>query len=339
MNCMTRHRHTLLLLATAFFLFSGCSSDEKPTASGRKTIAVIPKGTTHEFWKSIHAGAAKAAKELDVDIIWKGALREDSREEQIKLVEDFTNRGVSGIVLSPMDEMALRVPVSTAMRGGVPVVIFDSALKSDEIISFVATDNYYAGQVATRHLGKILNGKGRVIMLRYLEGSDSTSQREQAFIDTIKEFPGIEVVSANQFSGATTEGAYRSAENILAPLRRDDGSFNIDGIFCACEPTTFGMLRVLEDSNQAGRIPFVGFDATSKLVQALKDGKLSGLVMQDPVGMGYLGVKTMVEHLNGTSVQKRIDTGVTLATRENMDEPRVHELLYPEIARWLGENP
>src|SRR3954454_16271874 len=110
------------------------------------TIAVIPKGTTHEFWKSIHAGAVMAQRELQtngtkIDLIWKGPLREDDRDAQIQVVENFTTRRVSGIVLAPLDSQALIAPVANSVRAKIPVVIIDSGLKSDKYASFVATDN------------------------------------------------------------------------------------------------------------------------------------------------------------------------------------------------------
>lgn len=310
---------------------------EQPAGGKQLTIAVIPKGTTHEFWKSIHAGAVKASKELGVEIIWKGPLKEDNRDEQIKIVEDMTNRGVSGIVLAPLDDTALRLPVQEATRKGIPVVIIDSGLQSEDYVSFVATDNRHGGQLAGEHLAKLLGGKGKVVMLRYQEGSASTNEREAGFLDAMKKAPGIEVVSSNQYGGATTETAYKASENLLAPLKKPDGSLAVDGIFCPNESTTFGMLRALQDARLAGKVKFVGFDSSEKLVAALEAGELHGLVLQDPMNMGYLGVKTMVQHLRGEKVEKRISTGETLATKENMNEPRIKELLKPDYAKWLNE--
>jgi len=302
---------------------------------GPLTIAVIPKGTTHEFWKSVHAGAVKAERELGVQIIWKGPLKEDNREDQIKVVEDFVTKGVSGIVLAPLDDVALRGPVSNAVRSGIPVVIFDSDLRSEDYVSFVATDNYKGGVLGGRHLAQLLGARGRVAMLRYAEGSASTMNREKGFLDAISENPGIQVVSANQYGGATTETAYKASENLLAPLRTPEGGLSVDGIFCPNESTTFGMLRALQDGGFAGKVRFVGFDSSAKLVEALRRGELDALVLQNPFRMGYLGVKTLVEHIRGRPVEKRVDTGVTLVTRENMDQPEIRELLEPELEKWL----
>jgi len=329
-------------LAVAAALGAGCGSREgsgggaeRPDSKSAKyTVAVIPKGTTHEFWKSVHAGAVKASRETGAEVIWKGPLKEDDREAQIAVVENFVTRGVSGIVLAPLDDKALRPAVSNAVRSDIPVVIIDSDLQGDEHVSFVATDNYKGGQMAGREMARLLNGKGRVVVLRYQEGSASTTNREKGFLDEIARHPGIRVVSANQYGGATTESAYRASENLLAPLKKG-GRLDLDGIFCPNESTTFGMLRALQDSKLAGTVRFIGFDSSEKLVQALEAGQIDALVLQDPFKMGYLGVRTLVDHLNGKKVPRRVDTGVTLVTRKNMSSPEIQQLLKPDLERWL----
>jgi ribose transport system substrate-binding protein len=221
---------------------------------------------------------------------------------------------------------------------GIPVVIIDSGLKSDDYTSFVATDNYIGGRKGGKRLAEILGGKGKVIMLRYQEGSASTMNREKGFLDVLKEeYPEIEVVSANQYGGATTESAYTASESLLAPLRTPDGGLTIDGIFCPNESTAFAMLRALEDSGLAGKVKYVGFDSSDRLVLALRKGYIHGLVLQDPINMGYLGVKTVVAHLQGEKVDKLIDTGSSMATPENMDEPKIKNLLEPDFKKWLDE--
>ncbi len=340
-------RITVLVAVAAVLAFIGCKQKDQPkdqqNSAKKYQIAVIPKGTTHIFWKSIHAGALKAQEELkaaglDVEVIWKGPLKEDDRESQIRVVEDFVTRGVSGIVLAPLDDAALRMPVKDAVSNGIPVVIIDSDLKSEDYVSFVATDNYVGGRKGGQRLAEILGGKGKVIMLRYQEGSASTMNREQGFLDVLKEkYPGIVVVSANQYGGATTESAYQASENLLAPLRTADGGLTIDGIFCPNESTAFAMLRALEDSGLAGKVKYVGFDSSDRLVQGLQNGKIQGLVLQDPINMGYLGVKTLVAHLRGEKVEKRIDTGSEVATPENMNDPKMKNLLEPDFKKWLNE--
>lgn len=304
------------------------------TGSRAKTldIAVIPKGTSHAFWQSIHAGAEKAAEELGVNVIWRGPLREDERDSQISEVEGFVSRGVDGIVLAPLDESALVGPVASARAANIPVVIFDSGLKGDQFVSFVATDNLKGGELAGEHMVKLLGGKGDVVLLRYAEGSDSTHKREEGFLEALKAGAGIQVVSSNQYGGADVDVAYKKGESVLSTFKKPDGSLSINGIFCPNESTTLAMMRVLEDNGWAGKVKFIGFDASDKLVQGMRAGHIDALVLQDPVRMGYLSVKTMVSHIKGETVEKRIDTGAKLVPRDQMDQPEMKALLSPDLS-------
>jgi len=320
----------VLLLAIAF----GCNRS-KP--GGKKlTIAVIPKGTSHEFWKSIHAGAIKAARELstpgaEVEVIWKGPLREDDREQQIQVVEGFASQGVNGIVLAPLDNRALARPVDEAKTAGVPTVIIDSALESQSIVSFVATDNRKGGMLGADRLGELMGGKGKAILLRYAEGSASTEEREAGFLQELKQkFPNIELISSDQYAGATRDTAKRASENLLNRFGDD-----VQGIFCPNESTTAGMLSALQDIGKAGKITFVGFDTSQMFIDAMGAKQLQGIVVQNPFNMGYLGVKTMVESLQGKPIEKRIDTGVTMITPDNLNAADTQALLHPPLDQYL----
>ena len=302
------------------------------------TLAVIPKGTTHEFWKTIHAGAVKAQRELaekgvTVELIWKGPLREDDRDQQIQVVETFMTRRVDGIVLAPLDSQALVTPVVNATKAGVPVVVFDSDLKSDKQVSFVATDNYKGGVLAAEHLAKLLGEKGKVILLRLAVGSASTEAREAGFLDTLKtKYPGIKIISSDQHGGATRETAYQASQNLLNRFGRE-----VNGIFCPNESTAIGMTKALRDIGRAGgKVKMIGFDSGTQSVLDLKNGDLQGLVVQNPMLMGYLGVMTMVKHLQGQPVDKRVDTGVVLVTSENLAETKIKELLRPPVEQYLN---
>jgi ribose transport system substrate-binding protein len=332
---MIRIKIILLLIFIFGFCLIGCSKKDTAGKNERLTIAVIPKGTIHEFWKTVHAGAEMAGRELGVDILWKGSLKEDDREAQISVVENIITRGVDAIVLAPLDDAALRRPVDEAMSNGIPVVIFDSGLQGDNYISYVATDNFKAGQLAGQYMAKLLDGKGKVAALRYAEGSESTTKREDGFIDAIQAFADIEIVTSNQYAGVTTESALQTAENLLSRFGANEGSLQIDGIFCATEPTALGILRALQNAGYAGKVKFIGFDSSEKMISALRAGELSGFVVQNPMRIGYLAVKTLVGHIRGEQVPRRIDTGSLLVTMENIEKPEIHKLLNPDLSQWL----
>jgi ribose transport system substrate-binding protein len=334
----------LLLGLALTALLSSCSKKEAATPAaaapaGTTTyqIAVIPKGTTHEFWKSINAGAIKAQQELaaqgiNVNIIWKGPLREDDREQQIQVVENFIGRKVNGIVLAPLDKTALVAPVETAVNAKIPVVIIDSALDSKAPASFVATDNREGGRIAARNLGKLLGGKGNVILLRYAVGSASTEEREEGFLEVLKkDYPDLKLISADQHAGATRDSAKRVSENLLNRFGKE-----VNGIFASNESAASGMLLALRDAGLAGgKVKFVAFDAGETLNAGLKAGDVAGFVVQNPMAMGYIGVKTVVAVLRGEKVSATVDTGVGFVTKENMNEPAMAELMNPPLAKYL----
>jgi ribose transport system substrate-binding protein len=293
-------------------------------AQPKLKVAVIPKGTTHIFWKSVEAGARAAGNELGVDIIWKGPLKENDRAQQISIVEQFVEEGVSGIVLAPLDNTALQRPVATAVGKKIPVVIFDSALKGEagrDFVSFVATDNTKGGMLGGDYLAKLLDGKGKIVLLRYQVGSASTMEREQGFLDAIAKNPGLKMLVENRYAGATAGEAKTAAMNIFDKIKM------ADGIFAPNESSTFGLLLALRQNNMAGKIKFVGFDTSPPLIEALQKGEIDALVAQDPTRMGYEAVKTIVAHIQGKAVPKTIDTGVRLITRENLNSPEIKKLL------------
>ncbi len=301
------------------------SSSSRSGKSGKLRIAVIPKGTTHEFWKSVHYGAEQAAKEFDVEVVWLGPQLENDREGQITVVQNFITQGVDGICLAPLDSQALIASVKEAKDAGIPVVIYDSGLDDESIIvSYVATDNFRGGELAAEEMANRLDGRGNVIMLRYNPGSESTQQREEGFLKKLKEYPDIKVMSSDQYLGTTPESSLDKAQQMINKYRDE-----VDGIFAVCEPNATGVLGALEDAEMTDDVVFIGFDPSPRMVKAMSEQKMKGIVLQDPVRMGYLSVKTMVEHLRGDDVEKRIVTGEYIATPENMKEEKMDKLLNP----------
>ena len=289
-----------------------------------KSIAVIPKNTTHVYWKAVEAGAREGAKEAGVEMVWKGSPKEDDPAQQIQFVERFISEGVGGIVLAPIDDTALKRPVAAAMQKGIPVVIMDSALKGEplkDFVSTVSTNNHRGGEMAGEQLGKLLDGKGKVVLFRFKQGSASASQREAGFLEAIRKFPGIQVILDNRSSGTTAREAQSTALKILAMLKE------ADGIFCSTEPSTFGMLSALERNNLAGRKKLVGFDASQGLMEGLKQGEIHALVAQNPKKMGHEAVKVLVAKMKGERVPTVIDTGATVITKENLNTPEIQALL------------
>lgn len=312
---------------------AGCQQHGGPAGAAPQRkfrIAVIPKGTSHDFWNSVHAGVLKAAAELpDVEVTWKGPVSEGNDRDQIQIVEQFIANDYDGICLAPLNAVSLRKPVDTAMQHGVPVVIFDSGLADMRgVVSYVATNNYRGGQRAGEELARLLQGKGKYILVRYDVGSQSTEDRERGFLDALAHHPQIVPLSNDKHAGPNESGAISLAENLLVTHKE-----KVDGIFCPNQSTTSGVLTVLQRFGLAGQVKFIGFDAGENLVAALEKNQLHGIVLQDPVRMGYDAVHVMVEHLRGREVPNRVETEEALATPQNLDDPRIHSLLHPDAIR------
>jgi ribose transport system substrate-binding protein len=311
----------VILLVVILIIFIGVGISRKGKQGGQRQIAVIPKGITHIFWESIRRGAEKAGAEAGVKIFWNGPEREGNREMQIQIIEDFITQKVAGIVLAPIDNKALVPSVEKIYDKNIPCVIIDSGIDTDKYVSFVATDNYKGGVIAAKRMGKILNGKGKIVVVKYAPGSASTMKREDGFIDTIKkEFPEIEIVDS-KYGMDTVETALQAAEDLLTK------NAELDGLFACNESTSVGALRALQSQGRAGKMKMIGFDAGGLLIEGVKTGVVDSLVVQNPYKMGYEGVRVLIAALDGKKVDRRIDTGVTLVTRENLETPEIQSLL------------
>jgi ribose transport system substrate-binding protein len=329
----------LMVCLAGILAAGGCGAT--PSQAVKYRIAVIPKGTTHFFWRSIHAGAVQAARDRPgVQILWDGPPKEDQRDRQQQIVEQFTSEGVSAIVLAPCDRQTLVAPVEAALGKGIPVVVMDSGLElpdalraSDKYLGYVATDNRQGGVLAAQRMIEVLKGQtdAKVIMVRYQAGSESTEQREAGFSETIRTAPDIRFMEATDEAGATEDSAQKVVERLLSDHK------DLAGMFTPNESSTSGALSALEAVQRAGQVKLVGFDASPTLVSALKDGKLFGLILQDPFDMGYQAVLRAVDHLEGKPLPKdrTRHTNLKIATKENMNDPDVKLLYDRDLSPYL----
>lgn len=284
-------------------------------------IAVIPKGLSHAFWQTVKKGADAAGAKMNADIIWNGPSAEGEVGRQVQIVEDFITQKVDGIVVAPIDRKALVAAIEMASTQKVPLVIFDSDANTPKRLSFVATDNYKGGQIAARRMAEIVGKKGKVGQVPVQPNSQSTGDREQGFEDTMKkEFPQIKVVRS-QYGFSDRIKSLGAAEDMLT------ANADMVGIFGPNESSAIGALNAVRGRKLIGKVKLVAFDSANQLVQALQSGDLDSLVLQDPYKMGYEGVKAIVDSRAGKKVPTRIDTGVTLVTKANMDKPENQKLL------------
>lgn len=330
LNCTVVYRRFLLATLVVGLLFgTGCRQQEtveegSPDKS-QPVIAVVPKGLLHQFWLTVKAGAEHASNEYGAKMLWKGPSVETDIAGQMTIIEDFISRNVDAIVMAATDAKALVPVVQRAHEAGIPVVTIDSGVDSEIPVSFVATDNIAGARAAARTLADLIGGNGEVGLIPFVPGAATSMLREKGFKDGIAEIPGIELVSV-LYSQSSPARGMEVTENMLTSHPE------LKGIFAANEPGAVGCAQALESRGLTGTVKVVAFDASEIEIDALKRGAIQALIVQNPFKMGYEGVKTAMKTMRGEPVEKRIDTGVTVVTMENFNEPKIQELLFP-----LGE--
>ncbi len=308
-------------VAAASLLLAGCGR------SHRKEIAVVPKGTAHQFWQGVHAGALAAGRAFNVDILWNGPAQETDSARQLEIIDSMIARRVDGLAIAAADRNALNAPLERAAAAKIPVAIFDSGVDSQQYMTFVATNNYAAGAMAARKLAGLIGARGKIAVVLHVPGSYSSMEREKGFEETIaREYPGIQI-AARQFGMSDRAKALAAAENILAAHP------DLAGIFASAEPSSVGTARALDERGAAGKIKFVAFDATEGLVKDLESGTIDALIAQDPYKIGYEAVKSLSDKLNGRTPPRQIDLSASVITKADLAKPAVQTLLFPPAAR------
>lgn len=309
-----------LLLGNALALLGGCRR------SRQRLIGVIPKATSHLFFVSVHAGVDQASRDMAVDVLWNGPSDETDYTRQIQIVDAMVTQRVDALAISATDDRALVAPLERAIHAGIPVTVFDSAVNIDNYVSFVATDNYGAGCTAARTLVRLISPPAEVAMVMQKPGGASTSLRERGFEDTLdKEFPRVRI-AARQFCMGDRAKARAVAENILTARPA------LAGIFASSEAASIGAIQAIRSRNSSGKIKLVGFDFSDIHLEALKDGAIDVILVQDPFRIGYEAVKSLASKLKGETPPKRLDLSATMIVKSDLDKPDVKALLFPE---WL----
>lgn len=291
--------------------------------SKKKVIAVIPKATSHLFWVNVERGASAAGRELGVDIVWNGPPSETDFSRQIQIFDSMIARRVDGIAVAAADRTALVQPVERAAKAGIPVTVFDSGIESTNYLTFVATNNFEAGQMAARRLADLLGGKGKVAVVLHAPGSYSTMERERGFQDVLaKDYPQIQIV-AEQFGMSDRAKARAAAENMLAAHP------DLDGMFASSEPSSVGASLAIKAREMAGKVKLVAFDSSDGMIEDLKGGAIHAMVVQDPFKIGYEAVRTLVDHLQGKNPPKQMNLSAQVITRADLERPEIKKLLAP----------
>ncbi len=316
------------VVAVVIMMTAGCEKKVEPTqdpeiaaaVQEKLEIAVIPKGLAHQFWIFVKKGAEAAGTELGADILWQGPPKETEIAQQINIVQDMITRKVDALVLAACDENALGSVIAQADQAGIPVIMIDSGVKSDLPKSLVATDNIQGAKMAARKLAELLGEKGEVGLVPFVPGAATSELRERGFKEGLQEYPDMHLVATNYSQSDVSIGMNVTSDMLTAHPA-------IAGIFAASEPSAIGAAQALRAAGKAGQVKLIGFDATGEQLNALRDGVIHALIVQNPFKMGYEGVKAAIAVLKGETVEPVIDTGVTVVTLENLETPEVQALL------------
>lgn len=314
----------LLGLIISCFVF-GISIPNTCAADTPLNIVFIPKSNDQEFWKFMRGGVDKAIQEVgSITLTWRGPSYNDDTDSQIRILQTYIRPGIDAIVIAPTDRVRLEEPLKKAAAQGIKLIVVDSGVNGSAHQNFVTTDNFAGGQLAAKHLSELLNSHGRVLLFRTVAGSASTDDRGDGFIKYLKEHaPKVSIV-ADVYGGGSTGKAFHSANDLLKKYPQ------LDGIFAVNESATDGMLRALRGAKRAGKIKFIGFDATGFLLDGLDKGEVDGLVVQNPRQMGYLGIKAAVAAIGNQPISdKTIFTDTTMVTKMNSKNPDIRTLLVP----------
>lgn len=314
-------RHLFVPAAVALLL-AGCRQDTRPV------VGVVPKGANHIFWQTVHAGAIKAGQEFKLDIEWNAPTLEIDSSRQIAIVESMVNRRLAGIALAPVDRKALVSVVERAHAAGIPVAIFDSDIDTDKRITYVATNNREGGRMAARRLGELMQEAGKCAIIGFMPGSASTMEREEGFQEELKaRYPMIRMVQL-AYGMAKQAQARAATENILTAHP------DLTGLFADNESSSAGAVMALR-GRRTTQVRTIVFDSNEQLINELRDRFIDGLIIQDPMKMGYESVRAIAMKLRGETPPKHIDSGVYLVDRSNVERPEILPLLYPDIKLYL----
>lgn len=295
-----------------------------PATSMAKDIAVIVKTTSSNFWQNVNKGASAAIEGTDHNMTFDGPAAESAVADQVNMVDNAVNRGVAALVLAPSDPEALIPSVKRANEAGIPVAIIDSALgegADGTYQTFLSTDNCAAGKLAASKMIEAIGGEGKVAVMSYVAGVGSEIGRVGCFIEEIKGNSKIEIVGP-YYSQSQMANALNQTTDVLA------ANPDLKGIFGANEPTAVGMGRAIQQAGKAGELVAIGFDGNEDLQAFVKDGTLTGTLVQGSFQMGELGVKAVIDLLDGKTVEPQIDTGVVFVTKENIDTDEAKNVLY-----------
>lgn len=302
----------LSLLAVVLF-FAGCG--QKQEAAAGKNIVLITMDSLDEHWLSVKKGAEAKVKETPgYSLVFRAPAGKTDPNEQTRMVEDAINQQAAAILLAPTDAAALAPVAAKVKAAGIPMILVDSPITTEDYDAFLSTDNSAAGALAADTLAKLIGSKGKIAIVHAQAASGTTIARGQGFEKRMKEIaPEVKVVSV-QYSDGDKARALNIATDIMT------ANPDLVGFYTSNEGSTVGVARAIEEKGMKDKVLLVGFDKSQDTIRAMEAGILKASMVQNPEVMGSKGVEYAIQLITKSgSVPKQTDTGVTVVTMENIN--------------------
>ena len=284
------------------------------------TVAVIPRTCGTALWEPEHAGAATIARSVGLNLYWNAPMRDDDMQTQISLIEKSVDRGMAGIIVSPIQTLPMRTPVRRVLARGIPVVVIDTELgiPSGPKLGYVLNDEPAGGRIAAHRVGLILQGQGSIAIVGIQPELNSNTVRERSFESTLNsEFPGIRIV-ARRLGLSSVPQEQHNAEELLT------GGESLDAIVALSPAATRGTYYALAEFGKTRTIKLVGFD--QDLIPPIRDGGIDSVVVQNTFAMGRIAMELMNNEIHDVAGPREFSTEPVLMTGKNVDSPEIRQI-------------
>lgn len=314
----------LRALTASLFITAGLMvSSGSAMANKEIYLPVVSKGFMHEFWQTVKMGSDAAAEELNVKTSFVGPSDETQIDQQIQLIENTLAKKPNGLLLAALDGNALIPSVNRMHAKNVSIVTFDSGVNSDIPSAFVATNNKKAGAMAAAEVGRLLNGKGKVGIVAHVAGTTSAIDRVDGFVEHMKaNYPNIVLLDP-----LYSDGDPQKAMNQTMDITRANP--DLAAVYGTNEGSSMGVATAIQSMGKKDKIKVVGFDSSEAIVNFVETGVMQAAVVQDAYSIGYIGLKTLHQVMNGEKVEKLIDVPAVLVTGDNLRDARIQKVINP----------
>lgn len=315
----------MVMISVNIFIFQSCSGNvEINNHEIKKNISLIVKMIDSDYWKTVKMGADAAAKEFNINVHFSAPSNEADIKGQLDMVESAIEQKTDALILAASDYEALTSVTENAYDLGIPVIAIDSEINSNNILSFIATDNRDAGRKAANELVKVAGKKCKVAIMSSVKGTGNAKQREEGLYEVLYKYPEIEVIT-KEYCLSDTKYASELTKKIVSENEK------VDAFIALNDKSSIGVAEAVKGMGLTGKVKVIAFDSTTEEIGYLEDGVIQATIVQNPFNIGYLSVKYAVGAINGEKIPVRVDTGAKIINKDNIYLTENQKLLFPFV--------